>query len=262
MGHLKKYAWYEDYIIVGMRGSTIVRTMATDGTMATPFPLVVPAPYLRPSSSTSTRQLQAQFRRQTELNKAIAILQEANTARSQEVWSSSDGGTKKRPTIANDSGSFPDLDGIPVPNSSTVSSTASLTGDTPPNSVARPNNGATVESSATANSGATLNGVPALNSSATLNSVDQASRPDADGVGSVATSGNSEATPAGEETVCGPTISMENSVVVSSSNSPMPPRRSTTSPMVSLIYLVHENASVSEVDSMSLESMESVSSNS
>lgn len=207
-----------------------------------------------------TRQLQAQVRRQTELKKAIAILQEANTTRSQEVWSASDGGTKKKPTIANDSGSFATLSSVDQ---------ASLT------SVERP----TLPPHDAKHGKPTLNALEGGESqpqgthgsgTATLRSLS----PNTEGVVDIAAPAQAAATSSNNEVVVaaaaegetpGPTtMSTEQDNALSGSNtSPCSPRPATESPMVSLVYLIQESESISDIDLLSsLGSTESVSSNS
>lgn len=207
-----------------------------------------------------TRQLQAQVRRQTELKKAIAILQEANTTRSQEVWSASDGGTKKKPTIANDSGSFATLSSVDQ---------ASLTSIERP--TLPPHDAKQGKSTLTAleGGGGELDGT---HDSGTTTLISLS--PNTEGVvdtaaaeAAAATSSNNEvvvAAAAEGETPAPTMMSTEQDNALSGSNtSPCSPRPATGSPMVSLIYLIQENESISDIDLLSsLGSSESVSSNS
>lgn len=209
-----------------------------------------------------TRQLQAQSRRQTELKRAISILQEANTTRSQEVWSASDGGTKKKPTIANDSGSFAKLSCV---------ERSSLTSTDRP---ALPPQHDADHGQSTLNALEGGGGQPEETIGSGTAAIRKSLSADTDDVVDTAVaarSSNSEAVLAEEAegaTLVPAMISAGNDRADQSGSnakdvSPCSPRPATESPMVSLIYLVNESESMSDIDlQSSLGSSESVSSNS
>lgn len=217
---------------------------------------------LSPPPPPPTRQLQAQSRRQTELKKAISILQEANTTRSQEVWSASDGGTKKKPTIANDSGTFAILSSV---------DRASLTSTERP-ALPPPQDAKHELSALNALEGEGMEGQPEGTDDSGTATTPKCSSADTDGIvdTAVARSSNSELVlaEAAEGATLGPAVvSAENDRDLSGLNmkdvSPCSQRPATEAPMMSLIYLINENESMSDIDlQSSLGSSESVSSKS
>ena len=178
--------------------------------------------------------------------------------RSQEVWSTSDDGTQKKPPIAHDSGGFATLNSIDQPSLTSVERTTLPQQHEAKRVQPAPNalQGEEGQPMRTHDSG-----------TATLRTLS----PDTDVVDTVATISNNEAVLAVEGGTRGPTPTMisreENDRVLSGSNmkyaSSCPSKPAMESPMVSLIYLTHENESVSDIDlQSSLGSTESVSSNS
>lgn len=180
------------------------------------------------------------------------------------MWSSSDRGTKKKPTIANDSGRAATLDSV-VDQTASLHTTERPLPLPPPEAKRGHSNHLNALQGEEDQQPGRINDSATATTTTTLRSLP----PDEDVAGPVSASGNNEVVAlAGEGVATGPVmLSVEKDGVVSEpnlkDNSSSLERPAMESPMVSLIYLVHENESTSDIElQSSLGNSESVSSNS